>query len=915
MKFRNFTSATWLAMAAVFIIQTSTAQNADVKPASDSQSALQELVVTGSRIRISNTEISPEVTVITGADIEDRGFKNAFDALNNLPQNTGFTQGADFGNTFTPAANTISLRGLGPNHTLILINGQRVADYPIAYNGAINFVNLSNIPSVAIDRIEVLSGSASAIYGSDAIAGVVNNILKDHYDGFDVNFKGGTTQHGGGSNGRFQAIGSENFDGLTAVFALEVSRVEPIWAEDRGFMSSTTLQGGLPWTVWSRQNLTSGNFITPPNNCAPFASDFQNSTSLYSGSGQNGPNEIVCGSGKVLPTYWTTQTGNQGEDLYGSLKYDLNSSTHLFGDTILSWNHVWNNTLAPTWTSDGATTGYFLNNTTGNYESWSRSFGPEEVGGVSGLDQTWNDFSGIINVGIGGDIASTGWQYTATYNASVYSSHNAQPLLLASVDNYFLGPQLGVDSSGVPIYAPSTSRFNQPLTPSQFGGLISTAEATNNSWLQTVGVNANGKLFDLPAGAVAAAGDLEWGSQGFTNHPDPRINEGVFYDLGGDNPDGGTRRRYAAALELKIPILPRLTAKLATRFDDYSFAERKEGKETYNASLDYRPVDQLHLHASYGTSFRAPDMNYIFQAKSLGYFASTTDYYRCAIANQPLSTCPYTNYSPGANYTQLGSANLDFENGRSFDYGVVFTPIKQVELSIDYWNLRIDDEVSLIDPQLLLQTESACLLGQLNRNSPQCVQAISEVQRNPANAVYQPNMITNITIYPINAAYERTDGIDVGARLQWEIAAIGNFSWNNSYTQVMSHYYQQSPGDPAVDLIRSFNNPSGTPDFPNKLTSTLAWSLQNWSSTLEVDRYGRIINEALTAFLSPTTLVNVSAQYKFGNATIGVIVNNLFDKIKYDNSYGWPYYTVGYFSPYGRQGWIEFNYHFAGAGK
>jgi iron complex outermembrane receptor protein len=89
------------------------------------------VVVTGSLIPTSATHINPEVTVITAQQLEVCGFKNAFDALRNLTQNTGFTQGADFGNTFTPAANTISLRGLGPNHTLILINGERVADYPV----------------------------------------------------------------------------------------------------------------------------------------------------------------------------------------------------------------------------------------------------------------------------------------------------------------------------------------------------------------------------------------------------------------------------------------------------------------------------------------------------------------------------------------------------------------------------------------------------------------------------------------------------------------------------------------------------------------------------------------------------------------------------------------------------------------
>ena len=184
------------------------------------------------------------------------------------------------------------------------------------------------------------------------------------------------------------------------------------------------------------------------------------------------------------------------------------------------------------------------------------------------------------------------------------------------------------------------------------------------------------------------------------------------------------------------------------------------------------------------------------------------------------------------------------------------------------------------------------------------------VQRNPPNAILNPNAITNITIYPINAAYERTDGIDIGARVSWKLNAIGSFQWNTSYTRVMSHYYQQGAGDQPIDLVRSFDNPNGTPDFPDKLTTTLAWTLNNLSSTVEVDRYGAIINQALTGFITPTTLVNLNAQYKIGQATVGIIIDNLFDTVKQDPSFGWPYYPVGYFNPYGRQGWLEFNYHF-----
>ena len=910
MKATSFRSGFGLALSSIALVSVSTAQSPVNTTPNDTQPATtQEVVVTGSRIPHSAADINPTITVITSQQLEDRGFKNAFDALNNLAQNTGFTQGADFGNTFTPAANTISLRGLGPNHTLILINGQRVADYPTPYNGAVNFVNLADIPSAAIDRIEVVSGGASAIYGSDAIAGVVNVILKDHAQGIDVNLKGGMTQHGAGGNGRFQVTGGGTFGDLSTVFALEVSRVEPIWAENRGFMNSTTTLGGTPSKVWERQDLTTQTDLAPPGGCAPFAQEFQNSTSLVNGS--VGP---YCGTGKAQPDYWTTQTGNQGENVYGALKYDLNPHAQLFGNLLLYWNHIWNNTRRASWTSDLATTGYFLNQNTGDYESWTRSFGPEESGGVDRMDKWWNDFSGIVTAGVRGDIGDSTWKYTGTYSGSVYTSHATRPRLLATVDNYFLGPQLGTDSSGVPIYSPNTDRFNQPLTTSEFNSLVGDSHETDNSWLQTVTLNANGQLLNLPAGPLSAAGDVEWGTQGFTNHPDARINEGYFYNGGIDNPASGTRQHYAAAVEFSVPILSNLKADLATRYDEYSFAERKEGKPTFNVTLDYKPVDMLRIHAGYSTSFRAPDMNYIFQSKSYGYEASTTDYYQCAVTHQPLSTCSYANYSPGANYTQLGNQNLGFESGRSFDYGVVITPIEQVELSVDYWNLRINNEVSLIDYDALLRVEAACRLGQLNSSSSQCQQAYGEVTRNPPNAPLNPNSITNITLYPINAAYERTDGVDIGAKFRWELPGFGKFQWTSTYTKVMSHYYDQGPGDQPLDLIRSFNNPNGDSDFPDKLTSTLAWTLQDWSATVEADRYGTIINSALTGYLTPTTLVNLSVSYQLGNATLGVIVDNLFDTQKRDNSAGWPYYPVGYYMPYGREGWLEFSYHFGPGG-
>lgn len=185
-----------------------------VAPVTSADYRMEKVTVTGSRIARAQSDGATPVNVITHEEMEARGYKNVYDALATQTQNTGMTQGEDYGNTWQPAASALNLRGLGPNHTLVLINGRRVADYPTPYDGKVNFTNLANIPSAVIERIEILSSGASAIYGSDAIAGVVNIILKDKINGVDVNLKGGTSERGGGDNQRLQISGGGSWGGF-----------------------------------------------------------------------------------------------------------------------------------------------------------------------------------------------------------------------------------------------------------------------------------------------------------------------------------------------------------------------------------------------------------------------------------------------------------------------------------------------------------------------------------------------------------------------------------------------------------------------------------------------------------------------------------------------------------------------------
>ena len=199
---------------------------------------LDTVEVTGSRIPRAQVEGPAPVVIITADDIRNNGYGTVADVMTALTQNLGATDNNQNTNGFSPGAQAVDLRGLGPNHTLVLVNGRRIADYPQSYQGNSNFTDISNLPTSLIDRIEVLSGSASAVYGSDAISGVINFILKKKADGTTIDFREGDTQHGGGSSQRLQITSGYSNGNFDAIFGVELYNAKPLWAYQRSFTDS-----------------------------------------------------------------------------------------------------------------------------------------------------------------------------------------------------------------------------------------------------------------------------------------------------------------------------------------------------------------------------------------------------------------------------------------------------------------------------------------------------------------------------------------------------------------------------------------------------------------------------------------------------------------------------------------------------
>ncbi|WP_430445227.1 MAG: TonB-dependent receptor [Pseudomonas piscis] len=848
--------------------------------ASASEPRLSKVTVTGSRIARAQTDGATPVTVITQQEMEARGYRNVYDALATQTQNTGMTQGEDYGNTWQPAASALNLRGLGPNHTLVLINGRRVADYPTAYGGQVNFTNLANIPSAVIERIEILSSGASAVYGSDAIAGVVNIILKKKIDGIDLNLRGGTSERGGGDNQRLQLSGGGSWGDFDGLFGLELTRREPIWADDRGFMDSSPAVD-----VGYRRNLDTGRYLGP--GCGAYQGTFGNH---LGGSGGR------CTTDQMYNDYWTLQTQKENYDGYTRGTWHFSDSGQLYADLMYGLDHIQNNTRGPTFTSPD-----FINANTGNLERWFRRFSEEEIGGRTSNNSKWRETSWTGTLGLSDQLGDSGWSYELAANRSEYRSvRSTRYRPLSTIRDFYLGPQLGTQD-GHPVFAPDPARLDRPLTPDEWRQFRRNQTETSRSVSQTYNASINGDLFDLPAGPVGFAGVLEMGKQSYRIEPDSGLNEGLFYGAAPAQESGGSRKRYALGGEFSVPVTDSVLASLAGRWDQYKFADRSEQQKTYNLGLEWRPLTSLLVRGSYGTSFRAPDLNYIYQADNNGYYPDQIDYYGCSKGVE--GACDRGR----VDYVQSGTSDLKSERGKSWTYGLVWSPSRNFDISADYWRVQIDDLLTSVDQNRLLQEENACRSGAQDINSASCQAVLARVQRNPGNAAVDPNKLQQVRVNAINAASERVSGLDLKSNIRWGAGDYGAFSSTLGYTLVLSHYYKESDQAASLDLRSDRSNH----DWRSKANASLTWEYAHYSATLMGIRYGSVTNGNGDGRLSPWTVFNASARYKINDrASLGLTVNNLLNQYKHDDSAGWPYYPTGNYDAYGRQWWLDLSYHF-----
>jgi iron complex outermembrane receptor protein len=888
----------------------------------------EEIVVTGSRIPTSMTEGPSPVTVIDADTIRLNGYTSVPELLSAVTQNSGETQSPQSGSSadFTPGAQQVDLRGLGPNHTLVLVNGRRIADFPLPYIGRSNFTDISNIPVSLIERVEILSGAASAIYGSDAIAGVVNFKMKERLDGITLDYRHGRTEHGGGMSHRFTATGGISTNRFSFAGGIEYLDQRPLWAYDRSIQDSTldSPTSTIARRTFLRYSIENDTYIDPGAETCAALSHLNGGTTFYASRPRYGDYDPViddygpgyyCGSNESIG-YGTIISGRKGFNSFGTMSYELSDSAKLFTDFQFGISKVRLMYDVTSWafeSSSSSSDNSFYNAFDGTIDDWSRQFTPEETGGLEMQHSKQTTFS--VTPGVRGTFRGN-WGYELSFNYSKYKSTVRWPQIIASAATaFYLGPQLGVDEdSGYPIFNADPARLYTPLTTAEYDSISADTVYRPESWTSNLqAVVNNTDLFQLPGGPVGFAAVAEYGQQGYDLNPDPLALTDYYYSWK-DSDGSGKRSHAAAGGEVRLPILSFVTLTGAGRYDYFRFAGRSMDKFTYNGGIEVRPMRSLLLRAAYGTAFRAPDLHYVFTGPG-NVERSVDDYYLCRTEepDEEIGDCSYS--GTGIVAQRNGNLDLEAETGKTLTAGLVFSPSSRISLSVDYFRVSLTNQVDDLSVNQLARDEADCRIGETQNgnsvdiNSPTCQDAIARVMRFTSGA--RMGEIEAIRVNPINIALEKTDGIDVAFRGSVS-TSIGTFRLMLGHSHVFDHDFTQYPGDAAIDKLAE---DSGYYLPRDKSTGSVGWEDDGVQLTVSGTRLGKLPNWNEDDFIRASYLFNATLQYDFTDHLRGSLtVRNLLDEEPVEDPTwsSYPYYNASWFDSVGRSFFMQLTYKLGG---
>jgi iron complex outermembrane receptor protein len=738
--------------------------------------SVEEVVVTGTRIRTTDQGALP-VQTITQEQILRSGAANPEQFLQTLSiavqGNTNNVAATGSGST-TGGVSSVSLRGLGSQRTLVLLNGQRLAAGGIITDS--NSVDVNGIPLAALEKVDVLKDSASAIYGSDAIAGVVNFIVRDNYQGAEVSAYGGGTTDGGGSITRANGIvgfGNLTADRFNVLFAASYAKEHPLDGWQRDFAASGV-------NVAAGNSATSGNTF-PANfvaadgsfgthnplagNCAPSISD-----PLIDPTGRcrYDPSPSVT----LLPAAerYNVYTGahfalSDNLQLYGTASYTQNRQEYVIQPVPLSdqFSIPANNPIAgqaPYSCGPGCATATIL--LAPGSPFYPASFVQSISGGPTPVldiryrswltgNRDWTDTSRQPRVTFGLKGSAGEWSYSGdfVYSQTQLTEHDNWGYPLYSK----LMPLL--NSGQVNFFGPNDPAITAAAQATNFIGDAYSTRAT----IAELGTTATGPVARLPAGPLELAVSASVRKEKFATDPSAEVQLDDIAGYGANFQTQDSQRNvYGAAVEAQVPILKTLNANAAARYDYY---QGTGGKTTPKIGLRWKPVDAVLVRGSYGQGFRAPSLTDLHQPQGLGTTAAgISDPARCPTSGSSIDCNTQFNTLIG------GNLQLQPETSHTFTLGFIVEPMRNLSLGVDGFSIKLTNTIiSGVDPTTML-ANPAVYGSRISRGAP------------TADCPGCPGPILSIDQTNLNFGETDVKGYDVDMRYRTDLTAAGKFSFS-----------------------------------------------------------------------------------------------------------------------------------------
>ncbi|MFF2049477.1 TonB-dependent receptor [Stenotrophomonas bentonitica] len=873
---------------------------------------LDRISVTGSRIRQVDVETAQPVLTISRADIQNQGFSSVGDILQNISAagSPNFSRASPLTSNQEAGGQYIDLRNLGAQRTLVLVNGKRLGISPDGYQ------DISIIPTSMVERIDVLKDGASSIYGSDAMAGVINIITRKNFDGLEANVYKGQYSQGDGEKETYDFVMGFSGDRGSLTVGAEYHKEEGVWAKDRPFTADTypdwdpaaSLTTVGQWGNWRVGN--AGNWQAPN----------RGGTALGPGQFHSQTSADTSRSSDQMHLL----TPLERRSLFVSGNYDITDNVRFTTDLSYTKRE-----------SQRQIAGYPLQSTAfGVPMSADSYFNP--TGGVA--DVNWRRRGWEVPRTT--DSTLTTWRFAAALEGSfeigdrffswdVGSLYNENDSLLINNGNFYIpavadavGPSFqnaagqivcgtpGNEIAGCVPWNPfagfgTGAVANSLDDPNVRNYLFREEHATGKTSTHNYFANLSGTIVPLPAGDLGFAIGYEYRKESGAFNPDAIAQSGDSTNLA----SGPTKGSYALDefyLELNIPILAdlafakELTLDLATRYSDFtSFGDTTNNK----FGLKWRPIDDLLVRATYAEGFRAPTIGDLYGGTSQTFPTNFVD--PCDSVYGDVRGSARCVQDVGQGYRQLqqgfvpttgraaqspvpfnsgSNPNLTPETSESKTVGFVYSPsyVTGLSVGVDWWSIRIDNTIVTDSPNLIMEDCYVRLI------ESRC----SMFTRDPANG----NIVGTLNYGNRNAGYTETEGFDFDISYSRD-TDFGRFSAKSSTTYV-GKYEEKSTDD--ADAVPSQNNGFGA-YFRVRSNLGLGWSMNdlsvNWnlryySGTKESCRFATRCT--LPNYSAPDTLGVISPQTELGavtfhdvqvsyatpwNATVAVGANNVFNKV------------------------------------